>query len=166
MARIEATILAIALAGATTPAMAQSTYPPHSVFGETDDDALKTCQITHASAIAAAESALRANGIRTVTHTQDTLSRDVILAYININALPVKQKGAPTGSCAISTTYELYDNTRFINPVTKGEHFGKVMYCNRGGLLVWSAGTAQSAVNKDIREYVAECIKDYNDSKE
>jgi hypothetical protein len=166
MARLHATMIAAVLAGAASPAMAQSAFPPHSVYGEADDDAMVTCKLTHASSIAAAESTLRSLGIRTVTHTDDTLSRDVILAYVNVNALTVKQNGTPTGSCAISLSYELYDNTRFVNPVTKGEHFGKVMYCNRGGILVWSAASAQAAVNKDLREYVTECVKAYTESKE
>ncbi|MFM5907213.1 MAG: hypothetical protein ACKOPO_06475 [Novosphingobium sp.] len=158
--------IAIALANAATPALAQNALPPHSVYGESDDETLTGCKVTHAAAIAHVESVLRASGIRTVTHTSETLSRDVILAYVNINALQVKQNGKPTGSCAYAVSYELYDNTRFINPVTKGEHFGKVMYCDRSGLLVWSAATAQAAVHKDLRTYVTECVTEYVSSKE
>lgn len=165
MARWTTAVLALALAGATTPAMAQTGFPPHSAYGESDDANMQTCRVTHASAIAAIEGALRSFNIRTVTHTSETLSRDVILAYVNINALPVKQNGVNTGSCAYSTTYELYGNTNFTNPVTKASHFGKVMYCNRGGLLVWSAATAQTQLNKDLRGYVTDCVKEYNESK-
>ncbi|MFM5929483.1 MAG: hypothetical protein ACKOPQ_01090 [Novosphingobium sp.] len=163
---IRTAAVAIALANAATPALAQSAYPPHSVYGESDDATLSACKVSHAVAIAYAEGVLRSSGVRTVTHTSETLSRDVILAYININALQVKQNGTPTGACAFAISYELYDNTRFINPVTKGEHFGKVMYCNRSGLLVWNAATAQAAVNKDLRSYVTECVKEYVSSKE
>ncbi|MCW1403864.1 hypothetical protein OKA06_16690 [Novosphingobium sp. MW5] len=165
MARWTTAVLALALAGATSPAMGQTGFPPHSAYGESDDENMQACRVTHASAIAAIEGTLRSFNIRTVTHTSETLSRDVILAYVNINALPVKQNGVNTGSCAYSTTYELYDNTTFTNPVTKAAHFGKVMYCNRGGLLVWSAATAQTQLNKDLRSYVTECVKEYNESK-
>lgn len=164
MARWQTAILALALAGATTPSFAQTTLPVHSVYGETDDETLAACKVSHASAIAAAEATLRGLNIRTVKHTSETLSRNVILAYVNINALTVKQNGKPTGSCALSTTYELYDNTTFTNPVTQGSHFGKVMYCNRGGLIVWSAETAQAQINKDLRDYVTECVKEYRES--
>lgn len=165
MARWITAVLAFALAGATSPALAQSAIPPHSAFGESDDANMHACRVTHASAIAAIERSLRSFNIRTVTHTSQTLSRDVVLAYVNINALPVKQNGVNTGSCAYSMSYELYGNTTFTNPVTKGSHFGKVMYCNRSGLLVWSAATAQAQLNKDLRGYVTDCVKEYNESK-
>ncbi|MFM6931848.1 MAG: hypothetical protein ACKOUT_06350 [Novosphingobium sp.] len=165
MARFATAAVALALASATTPAVAQTGFPPHSAYGETDDDNMTACKVTHASSIAAAEKVLRSFGIRTVTHTANTLSRDVVLAYVNINALPVRQGGKETGACAYSINYELYDNTTFTNPVTKAAHFGKVMYCNQGGLLVWSAATAQAQVNKDLSTYVTECVKGYNESK-
>lgn len=165
MASWHTAVLALALAGATSPAMAQTAIPPHSAYGESDDANLLACRVTHASAIAAIESTLRSFNIRTVTHTSETLSRNVILAYVNINALPVKQNGVATGACAYSTSYELYDNTNFTNPVNQASHFGKVMYCNRSGLLVWTAATAQTQLNKDLRGYVTECVKEYNESK-
>lgn len=165
MAHLHTAVLAIALTAATSPALAQTGTPPHSAYGEADDESMATCRVTHASAISAIEGTLRNFNIKTVTHTPQTLSRDVVLAYVNINALPVKQNGANTGSCAYSTTYELYGNTNFTNPVTKGSHFGKVMYCNRGGLLIWSAATAQTQLNKDLRGYVTDCVKEYNTSK-
>lgn len=169
MARYTTAVLALAMASAATPAFAQTAaqgaFPPHSAYGETDDANMAACKVTHASSVAATERTLRSKGIRTVTHTENTLSRDVVLAYVNINALPFRQNGKETGSCAYSITYELYGNTNFTNPVTKGAHFGKVMYCNQGGLLVWSAASAQAQVNKDLTSYVSACVKEYTESK-
>lgn len=165
MARFAIAVAALALVSATTPAMAQTAFPPHSAYGETDDENMAACKVTHASSIAATERTLRSNGIRTLTHTANTLSRDVVLAYVNINALPFRQGGKETGSCAYSITYELYGNTNFTNPVTKGSHFGKVMYCNQGGLLIWSTASAQAQVNKDLQSYVSACVKEYTETK-
>lgn len=166
MVRPMTAALALTLASAATPAFAQTpAFPPHSAYGETDDANMAACRVTHASSVAATERTLRSNGIRTITHTENTLSRDVVLAYVNINALPFRQGGKETGSCAYSITYELYGNTNFTNPVTKGAHFGKVMYCNQGGLLIWSAASAQAQVNKDLQAYVSACVKEYTETK-
>ena len=82
MARPMTAALALMLASAATPAFSQTpAFPPHSAYGETDDENMAACRVTHASSVAATERTLRSNGIRTVTHTANTLSRDVVLAY-------------------------------------------------------------------------------------
>ena len=137
MARPMTAALALMLASAATPAFSQTpAFPPHSAYGETDDENMAACRVTHASSVAATERTLRSNGIRTVTHTANTLSRDVVLAYININALPVRQGGKETGACAYSINYELYGNTNFTNPVTKARISARSCTATRAGC--WS----------------------------
>ena len=156
---------AVLIAGQVVmPPVAQAAMPPFSVFGESDDEVMTTCRLADASAIAATEAALRAQGITVIPYSSNTLSRDVILTQTVINALTVKKDGVPTGSCAIDLSISVYSNTNFTNPVNKASHFGKVSYCDRSSLLIWKAEGAQAAVNKDIAGFVQDCMKDYADS--
>lgn len=165
--KIHARALALcaAMAAALPAPVAAQSMPPFSVYGEADDETNQACKVSHAASIAFVDRELRKFNITTSPHTSETLSRNFILTYITLTSLQIKNNGVPNGSCATSVMMQIYSNTNFTNPVNKASHFGKVIYCDRNSLLVWSTSGAQAAVNKDLATFVTECVKEYNESR-
>ncbi|MFM5947622.1 MAG: hypothetical protein ACKOPM_00095 [Novosphingobium sp.] len=152
---------ALAIAASLVPAMAlpakAETMPKFYVYGEDDTPAeMRTCKVTHASAIATVQSELRSGGIVIQTDSKDP--ETVMDAYVNITAMPIP--GA-TGSCTYNfeLSYESYNEVP--NPFTSSTEFTKLTYCNKGSLMVWDKASAQGSINSKLREYVGECLTKY-----
>lgn len=154
---------ALALTMSLAPALSLPAYaqaqalPKFYVYGEDDTQAdMRTCKVTHASAITTVQSELRRAGIVIQTDSKDPEA--VMDAYINITAMPIQ---AASASCTYNfeLSYESYSEVP--NPFTSASEFTKLTYCNKGSLLVWDKANAQGAINDKLREYVRECLTKY-----
>lgn len=126
--------------------------PPIDVYGESDNDELRQCLVTHDSAVAQAEATLRSNRVG-VTQTP---TANQMHFYVNLPALPDSN-----GYCAYSVhlVFGAYAPTRV--PVTGETVFLRIEFCEKGGLLVWPRATAQAQVNATIQDAVNRCLSEY-----
>ncbi len=161
--RTMAAILAVSAPSLASPALAE-TMPKFFVYGEDDDTtSLTQCKVSHASAIAAVQSELKAKGIVIQFDSKDPEA--VMDTYINLTAMTIP---GSKGDCTYNFELAFESFNEVANPFTGAKEFTKLTYCSKGSLMVWEAKTAQGAMNDKLREYVGECLTRYkgrNDKK-
>jgi hypothetical protein len=156
MRRLLTAALLIVLPAA--PTLAQEALPKFYVYGEADDPAeLRTCRVSHASAIVAVQAELRGKGIVIQTDSKDPEA--VMDAYVNINAMPIS---TTSQSCAYNFELAFESYAEIANPFSATKEFTKLSYCSKGSLMVWDKSAAQAEINRKLREYVGLCIDRYN----
>jgi hypothetical protein len=161
--RTMAAILALSAPTLASPAFAE-TMPKFYVYGEDDDTtSLTQCKVSHASAIAAVQSELKAKGIVIQYDSKDP--ETVMDTYLNLTAMTIPSR---KGDCTYHFDLSFESFNEVANPFTGAKEFTKLTYCSKGSLMVWDAKSAQATINDKLREYVGECLTRYkgrNDKK-
>ncbi|MEQ1495255.1 MAG: hypothetical protein ABL912_05765 [Novosphingobium sp.] len=161
--RTMAAILAVTAPAFTAPALAE-TMPKFYVYGEDDGTtSLTKCKVSHASAITAVQSELKAKGIAIQYDSKDPQA--VMDTYLNLTAMEIP---GGKGDCTYHFDLSLESFGDTANPFTGANEFTKLTYCSKGSLMVWDTKTAQATINETLREYVGVCLTRYqrrNDKK-
>lgn len=156
-------VMALAAGGGAAPVGAQvpgnaPAVPPVFVVSEKDVPELAArCAATHAPAIAAAQTALRRQGVA-IASQDDYIADRALNVYIVINGVPVTQ------GCATNVRVSLQTYTTVINPVTRGRHRATIAFCDQSVFLTGGAGTFQQRINGWVAERMAVCVDRYRKS--
>ena len=126
--------------------------PPVFVFGESDDDELRQCGVSHRSAISQVQATLRSNRISVST----SATSDNFQMYVNVNAGPAAQ-----GRCAYNISLEFGSYGMTLVRSTDEAIFSRSVFCEKGSLLFWDPSTAQTQVNNNMADYVNQCLSEY-----
>lgn len=147
---IAALCWSVALAPVQAAEAQERAFPSVFVYGERDNDRLLECGVTHRSVVAQVQSTLRVNRVAV------QVSRDLVNMYVNVNAAP---SDAEFCTYAVELTFGTYANVPLQG---MGETITtRVVFCDRGSLLVWRRSTAQEQVNANIATWVNECLSEY-----
>lgn len=136
------------------PASAR-TIPPINVSGEDDDAEMRACGISHASAEAASEAALRYNRVQLASDDAYIKSKAINL-YVNLNVINLGQ------NCVISLSLSLRSSGYALNPVTKERQWSSFIYCEKGAILSWQKSDARRKVSEKVTDFTNQCLREYS----
>lgn len=152
---ILAALLNFCVIMSSAPAAAQSIYPPTTVFGEGDNEDLRACNVSHRSAIAQAEAALRQNNIRLGLAAPG--DHESFLIYVNLNGGEVRR-----GWCVLNVAVTYYV-LQYVQIETTGETvFTRVVFCDKATTFSVASFNAQSSINSRVQDDVNQCLSEYS----
>lgn len=132
--------------------------PPVYVLGEEETAALRSCNLSHASATATAEATLRHSQIQ-VASRDDYLADRAVQLYVNLNALDLGS------TCAVNISVSLNLYAVVDNPMTEKSETATIQFCDEGGLISWNKYEANRKVREIITDSVNKCISQYANKK-
>jgi hypothetical protein len=147
-----------ALVLSTNPALAEPPpqLPPVHVYSEKQTDDLSACGVDYTALSAAAEQEFQRDGVPiTLSNMGNPLS-----FYINVNAIKLISSPFDT-ACAANLFVKL--STVESKPITgTTKHFvGDFVYCDRSGIFEFQSADMHAHMSDAVREFVDDCIYDY-----
>ncbi len=133
--------------------------PPVYVYSEDQTESLSNCGLTYTSAMSAAKSALRQNGA-TMASREDAMDGTAVKFYINMMAIE-----DDTG-CSTVLRAELHYADFLELPFEAASASVYVEHCDKTSMFTGDASGMQKRINDKVREMVAACISEYEDSLE
>jgi hypothetical protein len=147
------------LAAAVGLSQAAFALPPVYVYSEAQTDNLTSCGLSYTATMAAAKSALRQNGASMATR-EDAMDGSAVKFYINMMAIE------DDAGCSTVLRAELHYADLLELPFEAATASVYVEHCDKTSMFTGEASGMQKRINDKVREMVAACLSEYEDSLE
>lgn len=133
--------------------------PPVYVYSEEQTESLTTCGLSYTATMSAAKSALRQNGAK-MGSREDAMDGTAVKFYINMMAIE------DDAGCSTVLRAELHYADFVELPFEAASASVYVEHCDKTSMFTGEASGMQKRINDKVREMVAACLSEYEDSLE
>lgn len=151
-------ILGTLIAAVALPQAALA-LPPVYVYSEEQTDSLTACGLSYTTTMASAKSALRQNGAKMASR-EDAMDGTAVKFYINMMAIE------DDAGCSTVLRAELHYADFVELPFEAASASVYVEHCDKTSMFTGEASGMQKRINDKVREMVAACLSEYEDSLE
>jgi hypothetical protein len=149
-------VLASLIAAVALPQAALA-LPGVYVYSEEQNDSLTACGLAYTATMAAAKSALRQNGATMATR-EEAMDGAAVKFYINMMAIEGED------GCSTVLRAELHYADLLDLPFEDASASVYIEHCDKTSLFTGDAEGMQKRINDKVREMVAACLSEYEDS--